>query len=263
MFVLRCQFFVSVCLVALAGCGPAAPLASKNAKWFDFTDAAGNAKPLGPSVSARTLAKLKSVKLDLGGNAEIADSDLDAIKDCKNLVVLDLYLTDITDKAMESLVGLPLEALVISQTQIGDEGLASIAKIKTLGRLELFDTKVTDAGLKHLSNLPLYRIDLSKTAVTDAGMEDIAKIKGLRRLIVSYTSVSDVGLAVIGKIDTLVELNVENAGEITDVGLKHLHELKELRALFLGDSKYSPEGLKELKKALPNCEIAANDVVDQ
>jgi Leucine Rich repeat len=258
MSILRYQLFVSVCLVALAGCGPAAPLASKNAKWFDFTDA-DNAKPLGPGVSASALAKIESVKLDLGGNPAIADSDLEAISDCKNLVMLDAYLTGITDNAMDSLVGVPLEVLVVSQTQIGDEGLATIGKIKTLRRLELFDTKVTDAGLKHLANLPLFRIDLSKTAVTDAGMEDIAKIKGLERLIVSNTTVSDVGLATIGKIHTLTELNVENAGEITDVGLQHLHELKSLKALFLGDSKYSAEGLKELKRALPNCEISAND----
>jgi hypothetical protein len=90
-------------------------------------------------------------------------------------------------------------------------------------------------------------------------MEDVAKIDGLERLIVGDTTVGDAGLAAIGTIDTLQELNVYNAGEITDVGLKHLHNLKALKALFLGDGKYSPEGLKELRKALPNCEIAAND----
>ena len=119
-------------------------------------------------------------------NDLIVDSDLATIRGCKNLAMLDLYLTSITDKAMEHLVDLPLEVLVISQTELGDVALASVGKIKTLRRLELFDTNVTD------------------------------------------------------------------------VGLKHLHNLKSLRVLFLGDSKYSPEGLRELRKALPGCEIAAN-----
>lgn len=254
----RLMLFFLLQLFVFVGCGgPSAPLALKNAKWFDFSDPK-NARPLDPNVTAETLSTLKSIKLDLGGNDLIVDSDLATIRGCKNLAMLDLYLTKITDKSMEHLVDLPLEVLVISQTELGDLALASVGKIKTLRRLELFDTNVTDAGLKHLIDLPLFRIDLSKTSVTNAGMEDIAKIIGLERLIINNTSVSDTGLAPIGTIDTLQELSLYQAGEITDVGLKHLHNLKSLRVLFLGDSKYSPEGLRELRKALPGCEIAAN-----
>ncbi len=253
MLLLLLQLFVFV------GCGgPSAPLALKNAKWFDFSDPK-NARPLDPNVSAETLSKLKGIKLDLGGNELIVDSDLATIRGCKNLAMLDLYLTKITDKSMEHLVDLPLEVLVINQTELGDEALVSIGKIKTLRRLELFDTNVTDAGLKHIIGLPLFRIDLSKTSVTNAGMEDVAKIAGLERLILSNTSISDAGLAPIGTIDTLQELSLYQSGEITDVGLKHLHNLKSLKALFLGDSRYTPEGLRELRSALPRCQIAAND----
>ncbi|MFM9874445.1 MAG: hypothetical protein ACKVQS_13400 [Fimbriimonadaceae bacterium] len=252
------MFVVLLHLFALVGCGGQAPLASKGAKWFDFTEPL-NERLLRKSASVAELAKLKSVKLDLGANSAIVDSDLAAIKNLQNLVVLELYLTSITDQAMEHLVNLPLEVLSVNQTQLGDKGLETIGKIKTLRRLELFDTKVTDAGLTHLSNLPLFRIDLSKTAVTNAGMTDVAKINGLERLIVNQTAISDEGLAIIGTITTLQELDISQAGAITDVGLKHLYNLKSLRALFLGDSKYSPEGLKELRRALPVAQIAAND----
>ena len=254
----RLMLLLSLQLLLVAGCdGPSAPLVLKNAKWFDFSDPK-NATLLDPNVSATTLSKLKSTKLDLGGNDGIVDSDLETIRGCKNLAMLDLYLTSITDKSMEHIVDLPLEVLVVSQTELGDDALASVGKIKTLRRLELFDTNVTDAGLRYIIDLPLFRIDLSKTSVTNAGMEDIAKIAGLERLIVSNTSVSDAGLAHIGTIGTLQELNLYQVGEITDVGLTHLHNLKSLRVLFLGDSKYSPEGLRDLRKALPSCEIAAN-----
>jgi hypothetical protein len=47
---------VLFCSLLLAGCGKPAPLASKNAKWFDFSDPK-NAKPLGASVSADAIAK--------------------------------------------------------------------------------------------------------------------------------------------------------------------------------------------------------------
>lgn len=255
---MRFSLFV-VLLFCFVGCGgPPAPLCSKGAKWFDFTDQQ-NAKLLPQNVTAHTLTTLKQVKLDLGGNENINDADLGLIKNFKNLAMIDLYMTSITDQAIEQVVDLPLEVLVLSQSKVGDATLASVGKIKTLRRLELFDTKITDAGLKYLVDLPLFRIDLSKTAVTDQGIAEIAKIKGLERLIVSETSISDAGLAAIGTIETLRELNVYNAGAITDVGLKHLHNLKALKALFLGESKFSPEGLSELRKALPNCEIAANN----
>lgn len=244
--------------IVLVGCGGQAPLASKNAKWYDYTDPK-NEHLLPPRVSASTLAKLKNIKLDLGGNAVVTDADLAAIRDLKNLVVVEAYLTSLTDQSIEHLVNLPLEVLGLNQTQIGDKGLESIGKIKTLRRLELFDTKVTDAGLKHLEKLPLFRIDLSKTAVTNAGMAEIAKIEGLERLVVTQTAISDEGLAFIGTIESLQELDIAQAGDITDVGLKHLYNLKALKALFLGDSKYSPEGLKALRRALPNCEIAGNE----
>ena len=248
------------CLTALtlSGCG-SAPLASIGAKWFDYTDPE-NATPIAPSVSKAGLAKVGALKLDFGGNPKLTDADLEAIKGMGNLVHLDLYETSISDAALEHVRSLPkLEVLDVSQTSIGDAGLEKIGGMTSLKRLELYKSKVTDAGMKHLGKLTLMRIDLSETAVTDLGMSDVAKIAGLQRLHLRGTKITEKGLEVIGKMEDLQELGLYQVAGITDAGLKHLHNLKQLKALFLGESAYTPEGLAELRKALPRCDIAGND----
>ena len=43
--------------------------------------------------------------------------------------------------------------------------------------------------------------------------------------------------------------------DITDVGLKELVKLQELKELWLGSIKITDAGLAELQLALPDCEI--------
>jgi hypothetical protein len=43
---------------------------------------------------------------------------------------------------------------------------------------------------------------------------------------------------------------------ITDMGLKELAGLKSLQALYLNRTQVTDAGLKELRKALPGCDIS-------
>ena len=43
--------------------------------------------------------------------------------------------------------------------------------------------------------------------------------------------------------------------QVTDAGLGELEGLKNLRAIYLWQTKVTPEGVESLKKALPQCEI--------
>jgi hypothetical protein len=42
---------------------------------------------------------------------------------------------------------------------------------------------------------------------------------------------------------------------VTDAGLKHLADMKDLTDLFLHKSKVTDEGVNEFKKTLPGCRI--------
>lgn len=52
----------------------------------------------------------------------------------------------------------------------------------------------------------------------------------------------------------LVNLNLCNT-QISDDGLKHLSGLKNCESLWLRYAQVTEEGVKELQKALPDCEI--------
>ena len=45
---------------------------------------------------------------------------------------------------------------------------------------------------------------------------------------------------------------------ITDAGLQHLAGVPSLKKLLLGRTKVSAQGVAELRRALPNCEISAD-----
>ncbi len=46
-----------------------------------------------------------------------------------------------------------------------------------------------------------------------------------------------------------------NGTKVTDSGLLHLHRNKNLAMLFIGNTKITGEGIADLKKAVPNCDV--------
>ena len=65
--------------------------------------------------------------------------------------------------------------------------------------------------------------------------------------------VTDAGLKELKDLTQLKELVLN--GQVTDAGLKELKDLKQLTWLYLGGSKVTDAGVKELQAALPKCKI--------
>lgn len=102
---------------------------------------------------------------------EVKDDELALLKDCTNLVELNLG-------------GLP----------ITDSQLAQIKPCVNLVRLQLHKTKVTDAGLAHLAGLSkLVSLNLYATEVTDKGIQQLKGCKNLKRLYVWQSKVTEDG----------------------------------------------------------------------
>jgi len=74
------------------------------------------------------------------------------------------------------------------------------------------------------------RGDLGGTDITDAGLKDVAALTELTILNLSRTN-------------------------LTDVGSRQVAALKKLTSLGLSGTRVTAAGVKELRKALPNCEI--------
>ncbi len=68
------------------------------------------------------------------------------------------------------------------------------------------------------------------------------------------TCIRDGDLAVLTLLVTLEGLGI-HCTDVSDAGLTHLQGLTRLKHLDLTDTQVTPEGVKKLQEALPNCEI--------
>ena len=84
-------------------------------------------------------------------------------------------------------------------------------------------------------------------------VEQLAKLTDLQwsLLTVGFT---DVGLKRLKGLSNLRNLSLSNEN-VTDAGLKHLTGLKSLQNLYLRGTNVTDAGVKKLQQALPNCKI--------
>ncbi len=174
-------------------------------------------------------------------------------KELVNIKWLCLDNTEITDAELVHLKGLKhLVYVGLKGTQITDAGLEHLERITGLRTLTLDRTKITDAGLEHLKRMTkLGYLNLSGTQINDAGLVHLKALTSLRRLDLEGTQVTDAG---VKHLEGLTILTLAGP-EITDAAIDHLEGLSNLAFLFLFSTSVTPEGVKRLREALPNCAI--------
>jgi hypothetical protein len=149
-------------------------------------------------------------------------------------VFADCSFPQVTDAAatVEHLKGLTkLRFLYLSGTQLTDAGLERLKGLTKLQFLVIGGTQVTDAGLEHLKGLSQLRdLDLSGTRITGSGLKHLKGLSHLESLDLKGT-------------------------QVTDADLEHLNGLAHLQWLYLDRKTVTDEGVKDLKRELPNCHI--------
>jgi hypothetical protein len=71
----------------------------------------------------------------------------------------------------------------------------------------------------------------------------------------NYTSgITDAEMEYVGRFSELTRIDLEGCA-ITDAGLQPLKELTKLELVRLKNTKVTPEGIAELQRALPRCQI--------
>lgn len=144
----------------------------------------------------------------------ISDLSCLVIAELKNLEVLDLSNTYITDEGLGYLKELTqLRELYIANTRITDHGLATLTGMKNLEVLNLGNTLITDAGMVYLKSLSMLReLDLSTTTIGVTGLEHLAGHAQLIRLILTNTRVTDECANVLMEMPRLEEVHALYTG---------------------------------------------------
>jgi hypothetical protein len=87
-----------------------------------------------------------------------------------------------------------LRILNLAETSVTDSGLPWIKGLTKLEVLTLTDDGITDVGLKHLENLTsLQFLALGGTRISDAGIASLEKLHNLRTLYINNTPITEAG----------------------------------------------------------------------
>lgn len=152
----------------------------------------------------------------------------------------------------------------VNMHDVKDLTETDLALLKDLPQLEKISferTGVGNDGMEHLQDLKhLQELEFRLTNIGDTGLQYLAGLVNLRKLSIGETKVSDDGLVYLKGLTRLEHLILRGQGKrISDAGLAHLHELKNLQILDLGlGSKVTEEGIRAIKQVLPEIEVVWN-----
>jgi len=219
----RLPLLLAFMLVVVLACGIVLWLASG-------TSISGEEAQANAAIAEMVLNRHGTVQLD--GIDEVIDEASDLPNIPFRIVEVSFREREVEADNLEGLAAIPsLTSLNLTLTNVTNDDLELVGRLRPLKELRLNQTAVTDDGLPHLSTLDgLELLEVRDAAVTDGGMEAIGKLTGLRRIVLVGT-------------------------KITDEGLGKLAALKHLREARLGRTAVTNEGIRQLRVALPECQI--------
>lgn len=202
----------------------------------------------------KKIKRLKYVtKLDLS-DLNMKDEDLKAISSMTTIKHLDLSKSKITDIGLKHIQNFKnLRSLSLkSNRKITMKCFDVIKKFRLLSSLdfsfcwELFSGNIETIKLQPLKALEtLY---LSNTIVNDEALKTIIVFKNLKRLNISLNRVTEKGIKDLKKLEKLEYLSLHSCGEINDIILKHVSDMRSLKKLELScNDTITSKGIKYLK----------------
>lgn len=160
----------------------------------------------------------------------------------------------------------PVTIVLLSSEEFHDADLVCLEELPEVEEIWIAES-ITDAGLDHLRGMTkLEVINLYGPGFTDAGLRKLRGFRELRSLTAENAKFTDDGLRELTrhrKLTTLHLYSDDNRSPITDVGFRHLLELRNLDELILDADKISEDAVEELQRALPRCTIWINPPIEE
>jgi internalin A len=141
-----------------------------------------------------------------------------------------------------------LDNVYLLGPQTGDDELRVLRGVPALKSLDLTNTRVTDDGLAELGRFPKLH------TLCIANIDHTKQIGPSGERLRTRPLVTGRGLERLKDLPDLQDLQLIGS-PTTDDDLQSLKSLKNLTRLDLKDSKVTPAGVAELKKALPKCRV--------
>jgi hypothetical protein len=176
----------------------------------------------------------------------VSDDEMVYVELLKRLRFLNLSGTNVTDRGIARLAGIPsLEELILGDTFYYDgSGDLSLTNARNYRRVR--GIRLTDKSLSKIKALPNLRLlNLRGTAVSDAGLAHLKDARGLRHINLVETTITDRGLAYLYQRLPLEEV------ELVDMLPMLGHAIGTPRPVTR--TLVTSQGVLELKDRLPRC----------
>jgi Leucine-rich repeat (LRR) protein len=155
----------------------------------------------------------------------------------------------VTNATLNKMAAVPhLKKLGIHGTSITDSGLAALRYVPTLEELS-FDEQGNVSGLDNLKSTPeLKRLVITDTTIGDSGLKAISSLTKLQELLITDdATITNVGLKYLTNLHDLKVLGL--SGEVTGEGVNWAAEFPKLSSLGLDGAEISDDGLGGLEKS--------------
>jgi hypothetical protein len=165
-------------------------------------------------------------------SATLTSADLAALRDFPRLADVSLNGSPVTTAALlDQIEGRPLTALGLNGVPTTAKDMTRLARMTSLDRLYIYGADLFDDDIAQLANLPLLtNLNVGGTRITDRSLEHLGRLLKLQSFFLAGTNV-------------------------TDVGLTALYQCKTLRLLDVSRTRVTADGVANLRKALPECEV--------
>jgi len=202
------------------------------------------ARPVPPTVHDNdqdpTVSKFRRVGFEIGRDHE---NRIQIITTPNPLLV--------TNKDLAMITGLrDLEVLDLRGTQISDEALTHLTDLPSLEQLYLGGSVITDT-----------EPTLFHARFTDAAVDPVVQLTSLKVLSLAKTDIGDPAVQKLPALSNLEVLFLLGTN-VTDESVEALSQMTSLRELYLQETAVTPEGLERLREALPETEILPLDESD-
>jgi Leucine-rich repeat (LRR) protein len=208
----------------------------------------------------RAIGQLKSLEWLNLSRTTVSNSSIRHLANLSQLIHLDLSETAVNDDGLVHLAGLKsLQELFINRTEIYGQGLAALGSEGARAPLKIIQASNSQFGYQgfvQLRDFPqLQEINASSASVTDASLEGLKGLRQLRIVRIAGNLISDEGLRNLSSASDLELLDLSQQPGISDKTLKRLKNFKKLGRLNIDNTACSLQGVQDLKKTLPDCEI--------
>ena len=187
--------------------------------------------------------------------SEVHGRGIRYLRNLKELLELRFRSSPLDDSAMENIGELTsLDYLEINNAKFTSAGFKFLRHLPNLKHLILSNTGFSDADAQYITSNRLRYLDLTANPIGDAGMKCIGRFKTLEGLFLQKTNVTDKGAGYLRNLSNIELLSLSDTA-ISDDALQTIRGLNKLKQAHLLGTKATPNGFRELKRALPTTQI--------